>query len=104
MPELAVTDGMPPPDDLPRGEFRATTLADGSIRIDHADPRILISAELLHMIADGDGRDAWLDLRASGMFYLVGAVLHINAVNQHVVYRITGYVPRIRGYLAEWPD
>jgi hypothetical protein len=109
MPELAVTDGMPPPADLPRGECIITALYDDhgqrtGIRIDHADPRILISAELLHMIADGDGKDAWLDLRASGMFFLTGAVLHINAVNQRAVYRITEYVPRVRGYIGEWPD
>src|SRR5207302_834556 len=47
--ELAVTDGLPPPADLPRGEC--------------------------------------------------GAVLHIDGINQHVVYRITGYVPRVRGYI-----
>ena len=47
MAELAVTDGMPPPADLPRGECICTRLDDGTIRIDQADPRILISGELL---------------------------------------------------------
>lgn len=105
MVELAVRDGRTPPADLPRGECIVTRLDDGSIRIDQADPRVLISAELLNEIADGSGRPhAWLDLRVSGMFHLVGAVLHINAVNQQVVYRITEYVPSVHGYIGQWPD
>jgi hypothetical protein len=101
---------MPPPDDLPRGECICTRMEDGTIRVDHADPRILISGELLNAtmgIRNG--------LRPLGCVLLdltgclpghgyVGAVLHIRAVNRQVVYRITDYVPRIRGYVGEWPD
>ncbi len=45
----------------------------------------------------------WSLERGTGHGY-VGAVLHIDGVNRHVVYRIMGYVPRVRGYIAEWPD
>jgi hypothetical protein len=33
-----------------------------------------------------------------------GAVLHIDGVNQKVIYRIAEYVPRVHAYIAEWPD
>lgn len=110
MAELAVTDGMPPPADLPAGEFTCTRLDDGTIRIDHADPRILIAAPVLYEIADGCSpwaavtgepppREDW-----DGHGAMEGAVLHIRGVNRTVVYRIGEYVPRVRGYIAEWPD
>ena len=117
MAELATMDGMPPPADLPRGEFTCTRLADGRIRIDHADPRILISGELLEAIALSrtiiDGTEAMaLNARLDTTGCMpppwratyVGAVLHIHGVNRQVVYRITEYVPRVHGYVAEWPD
>jgi hypothetical protein len=113
MAELAVTDGMPPPDDLPHGECICTRLDDGTIRIDHADPRILISAELLDAIllrspiVDGTealASNAWLNMAGYTGHGYTGAALHIDGVNQQVVYRIGGYVPRVHGYVGEWPD
>src|SRR2546421_345720 len=99
--ELAVTDGLPPPADLPRGECIVTRLEDGALRIDHADPRILISAELLDTIVTtpigmaGDTirlsgqRNAWLVPACARPDHdYTGAVLHIDGINQHVVYRI----------------
>ena len=87
------------------------------LRIDRADPRILISAELLDTIVTtpigmaGDTirlsgqRNAWLVPACARPDHdYTGAVLHIDGINQHVVYRITGYVPRVRGYIGEWPD
>jgi hypothetical protein len=103
MAELAVTDGRPPPDDLPRGECILTTMADGRVRIDQADPRILISAELLDAIVDGDCGPAWLDTAGCTTTY-DDALLKIEGVNRTVIYRIVDYVPRVRGYVAEWPD
>ncbi len=114
MAELAVTDGMPPPDDLPDGECICTRLDNGSLRIDRADPRILISGELLDAIPIGGpiagypevlARNAWLDTAGctDGSGY-VGAVLAISGVNQRVIYRIVDYVPRVHGYIGEWPD
>ncbi len=102
MAELTVTDGMPPPADLPRGECIMTSLPGGRIRIDHADPRILISAELLDAIAERPAPDAWLDL--AGCTTYDGALLKIHGVSRTVIYRIVDYVPRVRGYIAEWPD
>lgn len=115
-PELATVDGSPPPRDLPAGDCILTTLADGSIRIDRADPRILISAECLDLIASGqetaghpcpwpvavlDTTDCCDCMMQDDYTH---AVLKIAAVNQTVIYRITGYTPQIRGYIAEWPD
>jgi hypothetical protein len=118
MAELAVTDGMPPPSDLPDGELIVHRVRD-SLWIAHADPRILISGELLDsfpITADSFGttpdgpalileHHAWLDTAGctAGSGY-VGAVVHINGVNRQVVYRITDMVPRVNGYVGEWPD
>jgi hypothetical protein len=110
MAELATRDGGPPPAGLPHGECICTRLDDGTIRIDHADPRILISGELL--AATMGIRNGLLPLQVSeldltgcapGHGY-VGAVLRIHGVNRQVVYRITDMVPRINGYIGEWPD
>src|SRR5258708_5787436 len=101
--ELTVTDGRALPDDLPRGEL-TVRLADGRIWIDHADPRILVSAELLDLIADHPTPGAWLD--TAGCVTYDGALLKIHAANRNVVYRITEYLPRVRGFIGvgpEWP-
>jgi hypothetical protein len=105
--ELAVTDGRPPPDDLPRGECIVTVVEGGRVRIDHADPRVLISAELLveAFIAPAPGVSLSQPSEGpNGTPFWEGAVLRIEAVNRTVIYRITGYVPRVRGYIGEWPD
>lgn len=107
--ELAVTDGRPPPGDLPRGECIVTTMADGRLRIDHADPRVLISAELLAEAfvrpAPGVSIDtAMVSDGPNGTPFWEGAVLKIRGVNRTVIYRIGEYVPRVRGYIGEWPD
>jgi hypothetical protein len=100
--ELTLRDGYPWPDDLPRGTVAITSLPGAAIRIDHADPRVLVSAELLDAIADKSSPHAWLDVARCSTYD--GAVLHIEAVNRTVIYRITGYVPAVHGYIAEWPD
>src|SRR5258708_3606677 len=104
MAELAVTDGMPPPAGLPDGEVIVHRVKD-SIWIAHADPRILIAAEILAQAAAGTMPHVWLDWPhpPDDPFY-AGAVLKIDGVNRTVIYRITEYVPRVRGYIAEWPD
>ena len=83
-------------------EFQVTSSGDGSVRIDRADPHILISAELLDHIADHPQPWAWLD--TAGCETFIGALLRINGINRKVIYRITGWIPRIRGFIAEWPD
>jgi hypothetical protein len=127
MAELAVTGGtrtafsggrqLSPSTTPPYGECIITSLPGGNIRITRADPRILIAGELLDAIARfGDISLAgdWLALNArlntAGCMpppwraTYVGAVVHINGVNQQVVYRITEYLPRINSYVGEWPD
>jgi len=105
MAELTVTDGMPPPSHLPDGNCIMTRLADGTIRIDHADPRILISAELLAAVFIKPAPGVTLTPEyPGGRGYGEGAVLKIEGVNRTVIYRIGEYVPRVGGYIGEWPD
>jgi hypothetical protein len=106
--ELTVTDGLPP-EDLPRGDFFSTLLYDeheqpAGVRIDHADPRILISGELLDQFHDDPGPVVSVDPGENCCFSYVGAVVKIHGVNRTVIYRITDFVPRVNGYIAEWPD
>lgn len=100
--ELATIGGTPPPSDLPRGECTVTRLPGDRIRIDQADPRVLISAEVPGAIVDKPTPDAWLDL--AGCTTYDGGLLKIHAVNRTVIYRIVSYVSRVRGYIGEWPD
>lgn len=107
MAELAVTDGRPPPGDLPSGECILTTVDGGRVRIDHADPRILISAELLveSFIVPAPGVSLSQPSDGpNGTPFWEGAVLRIEGVNRTVIYRIGAYVPRVRAYIGEWPD
>jgi hypothetical protein len=105
--------------DLPRGECVLTRLPDGRLRIDHADPRVLISAELIRTFEDGTDLISMalppgvvtlfvsapaLRLRVSGEGSHCGALLKIVGVNRQVVYRITGYVAAIDAYVGEWPE
>lgn len=105
-PELAFTlpyQGMrlPPPSHLPQGEFR-TRLENGRVYIDHADPKVLISLELLGVIARNPSEVASLNRRLGQT--LVGAVLKLTAENRTVIYRITSYEAGVHGYIGEWPD
>jgi hypothetical protein len=100
MTELAVRDGCLYPEGLPHGECIVTSLADGSIRVDRADPRVLISGELLDDIMRHPAEHAWCESTADDG----GVLLKIEGVNRTVVYRVTEYVAPIHGYIAEWPD
>lgn len=115
--ELAARAVAPPPAGLPHGEFVCTRLEGGDIRIDHADPRILISGEVLDSIArfadiglpvDCVTLNAWLDttgcMPPPWRATYRGAILKIGGVNRTVIYRITEYLPSIHGYIGEWPD
>jgi hypothetical protein len=90
-----------------------TRLDDGSLRIDHADPRILISAPLLYEILDGHipGTSGTVTLSEppprhhwDGRGRMEGALLKIGGVNRTVIYRIGEYVPDAHAYISEWPD
>lgn len=68
---------------------------DGQLHVTHADPRILVSAELA------------ADIRAGQ--YLPGSridgdVLTVDAVNRRVVYVLREYLFALDCWLAEWPD
>lgn len=109
MVELALRDGYTTPTDLPRGNCIMTSLLgeDGTqtgIRIDHADPRILISGELVELVMIGHCPQAVLDWTGPVQLGPVGALLKIAAVNQTLIYRLTEYIPAIHAYIAEWPD
>ena len=88
------------------GECVITRIDDpvygSSLRIDHADPRILINAELVDEVADNPHPDVMLDL--AGCETYMGALLKIRAVNRNVIYRLTGWLPHERAFIAEWPD
>jgi hypothetical protein len=83
------------------GDFGDCTLTsiDGgrNVRVDRADPRILISGHLVR------------EALAGGIAFLPGCELTsdrlvIDGVNRRVVYRIGRYVPERDWYEAEWPD
>jgi hypothetical protein len=83
---------------IPTGEFFVTRMGD-DLRIERADSKILITAELLTEIARNDPdypvtRSVDGDMR----------VLRIKATNRTVIYRIGEYVPQQDAYIAEWPD
>lgn len=102
-----VTWGMdhPPPPGLPRGEVWITRKDNGDVYIDHADPRVLISSELLNHIRAGECHPwAWLDEPHPGALLERGSVLHFAAVNRHLIYRITGYYVPVHAFIGEWPD
>jgi hypothetical protein len=102
MAELALRDGFTTPSDLPRGDCIMTSLGGGSIRVDHADPRVLISAEVLDNAADHPDDCVRLDLDTCHTY--VGSVLKISGVNRRVVYRIVEHVPAVNAYIGQWPD
>jgi hypothetical protein len=109
MTGLAVTHLRLPSADLPDGECVITRLDDGVLRIDHADPRVLIAAPLLReaLFAPAPGVSLTTGLLRqdrNGTPFWEGAVLKINGVNRTVIYRITGYLPRVHAYIGEWPD
>jgi hypothetical protein len=113
MAELAARAGLPVPADLPRGYFIYTELPDGRIRINHADPRILISGRLFEGWHDEDD-SAMVALRCicedcpdsidPALHCPIGDVVTIHGVNRTVIYRITEYVPSVHGYIGHWPD
>lgn len=87
---------------LPQGECIITDTTDG-LRVDHADARILISAELLQLLAEDHHPDVSFDPEPAPMG-AVGGLLKIHGINQRVVYRLTSYEAPINAYVGEWPD
>jgi hypothetical protein len=82
--------------------------------IDHADPHILISDEILNEIRDNgcDGR-VRLDLpqridhqcpNTQPGWCFKDCIVHFNAANRTVIYRIGDYIPERNTWEASWPD
>lgn len=100
--ELSVRDGFTMPCDLPRGDCILTRLEDGSVRVDHADPRVLISGELLDDIIRHPSEHVWFEF--AHCTATDEGMVKIKGVNRMVIYRVTQYVAAVHGYVAEWPD
>ena len=80
-----------------------TARSDDRLRVLHADPRIRISGELLHLIARWPSKDAWIEPAGNGT---VGSLLKIRDEDGLLIYRITDqHFDDVRPYwTAEWPD
>lgn len=91
---------------------------DGTLTVDRADPRMLVSARFLEAIATGrpragqvagitlTGHTERIERLGQGEHYPDGPdmVLTINATNRKVIYRIREYRLEPDAYVAEWPD
>jgi hypothetical protein len=76
------------------GECVLTTTDEG-VRIDQADPEILIASELLDEMRAGSLHpDVSLD----------GELLRIEGINRTVIYRLGDKVPDLHACYASWPD
>jgi hypothetical protein len=91
--------------DLPLGEVTVRR-ADGALLIDHADPRVMVSLQLLDRMVCGDCPEVTVTLDRLGPSpgCWTGAVIRIEAANRTLVYRLTEYLDWYLGYIAEWPD
>lgn len=76
------------------GDCVVTRLYPSGLRIDHADPRILISTEVLEDIRRDPGPGITLN----------GDLLRIEGVNRTVIYRIGEKAPDLYAHHAQWPD
>jgi hypothetical protein len=97
------------------GECVVTSLHDHRgacerVRIDRADPRILVAAQLLEDWRTY-GTGPFADLRPGpgaavfpGLHGFGGWLITIRGENRTVVYRIGRKVPTALAYEAEWPD
>lgn len=88
---------------------------DFVIRIDRADPRILITAEFLDQAIFAPTKMLWMDFsneqicyddhaHDNATCYRLRSVMHIKGVNREVLYRITPHEGRSDVYNGRWPD
>ena len=85
------------------GQCHVTSLHDAQgglmrLRIDRADPRVLITRELLKEIPPPDPSGL------NGPVTYDGNIVRIQGENRTVIYRIGQYLPEENCYEAEWPD
>jgi hypothetical protein len=93
------------PPGAPLGIFACRRNEDGALVIDYADPRLVISAQVVEGIVCGDLPEATLthaDYTRPGGH--AGALLKFRASNRTVIYRLTEWLPSIRAYIGEWPE
>lgn len=88
---------------LPQGNVIVHRDGD-RLRIEHADPRVVISFQLLDAIVRGDGHPDVTITAAPGAAGWQDAVIRINAANRTLVYRLTECLGWYCGWIMEWPD
>jgi hypothetical protein len=85
----------------------------GDTTIIRADPKILVSADFLRQVRDAQALENIVYPRGiyavcaehlPGEWVNQDALLHIDGVNRHVVYRITHYDDEHNAWVAIWPD
>lgn len=79
--------------DYELGDVIFTSVGD-RFRIDHADPRALVSASLLDEWRRGDQEGITVN----------GDLLYLSGINRTVIYRILEPHPYRFAYCIEWPD
>lgn len=104
MDDLTELSG-PWPAHAPTGELTLTSYWDGDFHIDHADPRVTFSGELIDAIA----RNPTPQVALTMVNYTIpnghtGALLKIRDADRQVVYQLTEWLPSIRAYIGEWPE
>jgi len=83
----------------PQGECQLRNdFEQGLLYIDRADPRILISDQVIEEWRTGHG------LYCHPAVTLTLTTVTICAANRTVVYRLTEHVPEWHAWIAEWPD
>jgi len=79
------------------------SMRDGRLHVDHADPRILMSHSLFHMLFMGECTDELEYLPGPGGGHQ-GATIKIRAANGTWIYRVEKFISHEDGWLLVWPD
>jgi hypothetical protein len=78
-------------------------MRDGRLRVEHADPRILMSHSLFHMLFMGECTDA-LEYAPGPDGGHQGAIIKIHGSNGTWIYRVEKFISHEDGWLLVWPD
>jgi len=85
------------------------------LHIDHADPHVLITAEIIDEAIYRPNEMLWMDFsneqtcfddheHSNLHCFRLRSILHIKAVNREVLYRITPHPGRTDVFEGRWPD
>ena len=92
---------------LPAGTFTLLRHMDGRIEIEHADPIVKISHELLKNILAGKNWGEFPQVTLTTPWRcstpVPGSILRIEAINRTLIYRLGDRLTE-RFWVAEWPD